>query len=197
MAGHVINPSTKCEDPTTICSWVMSSDISHRIPLTGEGRLFEARFQGEGVVSLRIYWYHSKGNWLRYNVAAESFYIMKLFSRLSVLYCRNCPKRRQIYVLYPHFEEVRGSVEPWLMAHWKARVELLLSVIELLFAARRFASAVLAIAVPSVCPSVTRWYCVKTTALSRSRSYDQKTKWRFFSGTLCSFISFRLQFGKE
>jgi len=26
-----------------------------------------------------------------------------------------------------------GSVEPWLMARWKARVEFLLSVIELLF----------------------------------------------------------------
>ena len=38
MAGHVINPSTKFEDPTTIRSWVMSSDISHRIPLTWEGR---------------------------------------------------------------------------------------------------------------------------------------------------------------
>ena len=39
-----------------------------------------------------IYWYHSKGNWLRYNFAADSFYIMKLFSRLVVLYCRHCPK---------------------------------------------------------------------------------------------------------
>ena len=41
-------------------------------------------------------------------------------------------KRRQILVLYPHFEEVRGDAEPWLMARWKARVEFLLSVIELL-----------------------------------------------------------------
>ena len=41
---------------------------------------------------LPIYWYHSKGNWLRYNLAAESFYILKLFSRLFVRYCRNCPK---------------------------------------------------------------------------------------------------------
>jgi len=39
-----------------------------------------------------IYWYQSKGNWLRYNSAAESFYIMKLFSRLFVLYCWNRPK---------------------------------------------------------------------------------------------------------
>jgi len=34
MAGHVVNPSTKFENPTAIHSWVMSSDISHRIPLT-------------------------------------------------------------------------------------------------------------------------------------------------------------------
>ena len=31
------------------------------------------------------------------------------------------------------FEEVRGGIEPWLMAHWKGRVEFLLSVIVLLF----------------------------------------------------------------
>ena len=52
--------------------------------------------------------------------------------------------------IYPHFEEVRGGVEVWLMAHWKVRTELLLSVIELLFTARRIASAVLATAIPSV-----------------------------------------------
>jgi len=34
------------------------------------------------------------------------------------------------------------------------------------FTARRFASAVVTIAIPSVRPSVTRWYCVKTTARS-------------------------------
>ena len=82
---------------------------------------------------LTIYWYHSKGNWLRYNFAADSFYIMKLCSRLFVLYCRNCrncPKDDKFS--YPHFQEVRGGVEPWLMARWRARVEFLLSVIELL-----------------------------------------------------------------
>jgi len=31
-------------------------------------------------------------------------------------------KRRQIEVIYPHFEEVRGGVEPWLMTRWKARI---------------------------------------------------------------------------
>jgi len=32
-----------------------------------------------------------------------------------------------------HYAEVRGGVEPWLMARWKGRVDFLLSVIELLF----------------------------------------------------------------
>jgi len=44
-----------------------------------------------------------------------------------------------------------------LMARWKARAEFLLSVIELLFTPRRnarIASAVVAIAIPSVCLSV-------------------------------------------
>ena len=34
---------------------------------------------------------------------------------------------------YPHFEEVRGGVKPWLMARWKAHVDFLLNVVELLF----------------------------------------------------------------
>ena len=35
--------------------------------------------------------------------------------------------------IWSPIEEVRGGVEPWLVARWKARVEFLLSVIELLF----------------------------------------------------------------
>ena len=68
-----------------------------------------------------------------YNFAADSFYIMKLCSRLFVLYCRSRPKDDRSRHFDPHFEEVRGSVEPWWMACWKARAELLISVIELLF----------------------------------------------------------------
>ena len=70
---------------------------------------------------------------MRYNLAADSFYIMKLCSRLFVLHCRSRPKYDNSRHFDPHFEEVRGSVEPWWMARWKARVEFLLSVIELLF----------------------------------------------------------------
>ena len=70
---------------------------------------------------------------MRYTFAADCFYIMKLWSRLFVLYCRSRPKDDTSRHFDPHFEEVRGGVEPWWMARWKARAELLLSVIELLF----------------------------------------------------------------
>jgi len=69
---------------------------------------------------------------LRYNFAADSFYIMKLCSRLFVLYCRSRPKDKSRH-FDPHFEEVRGGVEPLWMARWKARAKFLLSVTELLF----------------------------------------------------------------
>ena len=70
-----------------------------------------------------------------YNSTADSFYIMKLCSRLFVLHCRSRPKYDTSLLFDPHFEEVRGGVEvePWWMARWKARAEFLLSVIELLF----------------------------------------------------------------
>ena len=72
---------------------------------------------------------------MRYNFAADTFYIpvMKLCSRLFVLYFRSRPKDDTSRHVDPHFEEVWGGVEPWWMAHWKARAEFLLSVIELLF----------------------------------------------------------------
>ena len=68
-----------------------------------------------------------------YNFAADSFYIMKLCSRLFVLHCRSRPKYDRSRHFDPHFQEVGGGVEPWSMARWKALAEFLLSVIELLF----------------------------------------------------------------
>ena len=68
-----------------------------------------------------------------YNFAAESFYIMKLCSGLFVLDCRSRPKYDNSRHFHPHFEQVRGGVQPWSMARWKALTEFLLSVIELLF----------------------------------------------------------------
>ena len=68
-----------------------------------------------------------------YNSADDSFYIMKLCSRLFVLHCRSRPKYDNSWHFDPHFEEVRVGVEPWSMDRWKALAEFLLSVIELLF----------------------------------------------------------------
>ena len=69
---------------------------------------------------------------MRYNFATDSSH-MKLCSRLFVLYCRSRPKDDNSRHFDPHFEEVRGGIETWWMACWKARVKFLLSVIELLF----------------------------------------------------------------
>ena len=55
-------------------------------------------------------------------------FIMKLYSRLFVLYCRSRPKDDKSSHFDLRFEEVRDGVEPWWMARWKARVEFLLSV---------------------------------------------------------------------
>jgi len=84
-------------------SWTQASDaMTSRLPQY-EAKCVQRRCFQSGPVPLRsdikgtelplpIYWYHSKGNWLRYNFATDIFYIMKLCSRLFVLYCRNCPK---------------------------------------------------------------------------------------------------------
>ena len=69
-----------------------------------------------------------------YNFAADSFYIMKLCSRIFWSFVAEVvQKTTDLGILIPHFEEVRGGVEPWWMARWKARAEFLLSLIELLF----------------------------------------------------------------
>ena len=56
-----------------------------------------------------IYWYDSKGNSLRYNFAVESFYIMKRFRRLFVLYCRNCPKDDKFRYFIPTLRKLGAA----------------------------------------------------------------------------------------
>ena len=88
------------------------------LPSGGVGHL-EPRFQGEAVVPPANILIPLERQLMRYNFAADSFYIMKLCSRLFVLYCRNCPKdskfRYFILIL-----RVRGGVEPWWMARCRA-----------------------------------------------------------------------------
>jgi len=102
MAGHVVNPSTKFEDPSAIRSWVMSSDISHRIPLTGESRSLGGKISGErGRPPANIL------------IPLERQLIaLQLCSRLFVLYCRSRPKDDKYRHFDPHFDEVRGGVVP-------------------------------------------------------------------------------------
>ena len=75
---------------------------------------------------------------MRYNFAADSFYILKLCSRLFVLHCRSRPKYDSARHFDPHFEEVRGGVEPWSMARWKALAEFLLNFFFYLLRLRRY-----------------------------------------------------------
>ena len=71
---------------------------------------------------------------MRYSSAADSFYLCnKTLQQTFRPVLSKLSKRRQTKVFYPRFEKVRGGVEPWLMARWKARVEFLLSVIGLRF----------------------------------------------------------------
>ena len=53
-----------------------------------------------------------------------SLYLPETLQQTSRALLSNLSERQQIYVFDPHFEEVRGGVEPWLMARWKARVRL-------------------------------------------------------------------------
>ena len=69
---------------------------------------------------------------MRYNFAADSFYINETLQQTFRPLLSKSSKRRKSRHFDPHFEEVRGGVEPWWMARWKAHTEFLLSVIELL-----------------------------------------------------------------
>ena len=40
-----------------------------------------------------------------------TFYIMKLYSRLFVVYCQNCPKDDKFRYFIPIFKKIRGSVD--------------------------------------------------------------------------------------
>jgi len=129
-------PSSKILRLSVLELWVPTSPI--RYHWQDRAGHLEARFQGEGVVPFQYIDTTRKAIERATNFAADSFYIMKLCSRLFVLYCRSRPKDDKSRPLDPHFEEVRGGVEPWWMACWKARVVFLLSVIELLFLSLTF-----------------------------------------------------------
>jgi len=76
---------------------------------TNAGRSLCVQISRERSYPLPIYWYHSEGNWLRYNFATDSFYIMKLCSRLFVVYCRNCPKDDKFRYFIPILKKLGAA----------------------------------------------------------------------------------------
>ena len=82
------------------------------IPLRGEGRSLGGKISGgRGRPPANILIpLERQLNALQ--LAADSFYIMKLCSRLFVLYCRSPPKDDRFGHFDAHFEEVMGGVEP-------------------------------------------------------------------------------------
>jgi len=95
---------------------------------SGGDRSLGAKISGERVVHLPIHWYHSKGNWLRYNFATDIFYIMELCSRLFILYCRHSPKDDKFTYFNPILRKLGGR-RTLVDGSLQACVEFLLSVI--------------------------------------------------------------------
>ena len=95
---------------------------------------------------------------------------MKLFSTFFVLYGRNCPKDDKFWYFIPILRKLGAAYRTLVDGSLESPHRALVKCNWILFTARRFASAVLATAIPSVrlfvCLSVTRRYCVKTTARS-------------------------------
>jgi len=98
------------------------------------GRSLCVQISRERSNPLPIYWYHSKGNWLRYNFAADSFYIMKLCSRRFVLYCRNCMKDDKFSYLIPILRKLGAAVNLGWCLVGKPVYDFLFVIIELFFA---------------------------------------------------------------
>jgi len=66
------------------------------------GRSLCVQISREQSYPLPIYWYHSKGDWLRYNFAAEFIYNETLQQTFRPLLSK-LSKRRRIHVIYLHF----------------------------------------------------------------------------------------------
>ena len=92
-------------------------------PAFNAGRPFAFRYQGNGATPCQNLDTTRKATDCATTLPLTVLYnetLQQTFRPLlSKLY-----ERRQILVFDPHFEEVWGGVEPWLMARWKARVRL-------------------------------------------------------------------------
>jgi len=79
-----------------VCRTQVSDTITSRLPHY-EAKCVQRRSFQWGSIPLRsdikgtelplpIYWYHSKGNWLRYNFASDSFFTARAMLALQALY---------------------------------------------------------------------------------------------------------------
>jgi len=84
--------------------------------LTGEGRSLGGKISGGRGHSPTNILIPLEMQLIALQFVADSFYIMKLCSRLFVLYCGSRPKDDKSRHFDPHLEEVRGGVEPWWVA---------------------------------------------------------------------------------
>jgi len=77
-----------------VCRTQASDATTSRLPRY-EAKCVQLRYFQWGSVPLRsdingtelplsIYWYHSKGNWLRYNFAADSLYITRMWANAQL-----------------------------------------------------------------------------------------------------------------
>ena len=78
MAGHVFNPSTKFEDPRAIRSRVMSSDISHRIPLTMRLQPLRMRAVSRDLCAGGNFFPHIWNPWLDLPIHYTTFMALRL-----------------------------------------------------------------------------------------------------------------------
>ena len=93
------------------------------------GRSLCVQISRERSYPLPICWYHSKGNWLHYNPAAQSFYIMKLCSRLFVnrlrkdaesdLFSTSEKKHGQLYTYIRILSNLRELPEKYRFDEWR------------------------------------------------------------------------------
>ena len=68
---------------------------------SGGGKSLGAKISGEGVVPLPIFWYHSKGTWLRYNSAADIFIQWNFAADFSSFIVEVVQKTTDLGILVP------------------------------------------------------------------------------------------------
>ena len=94
---------------------------------------FAFRYQENGATPCQYIDTTRKANWLHYNLPLTVFISWNFAADFSCFIVEIARKTTNLGIWSPFWVSYRGGVEPWLMARWKACVDFLLTVIELLF----------------------------------------------------------------